>query len=42
MTAATRHAALTVLGHRVASSLGAVAHAAVCQAESPVLLVPHT
>ncbi|MFJ9119376.1 universal stress protein [Streptomyces sp. NPDC102394] len=41
VTAATRHAALTVLGHRVASSLGAVAHAAVCQAESPVLLVPH-
>ncbi|MGY6024675.1 universal stress protein [Streptomyces spinosirectus] len=43
--AATHHAALAVLGHRVTPAagprLGAVAHAAVRHATCPVLLVPH-
>ncbi|MDN3029235.1 universal stress protein [Streptomyces sp. S.PB5] len=45
VTAATHHAALAVLGHRVQATtgprLGAVARAAVHQATCPVLLVPH-
>ena len=45
VTAATHHAALAVLGHRVTLAagprLGAVAHAAVRHATCPVLLVPH-
>ncbi|MFJ9908810.1 universal stress protein [Streptomyces sp. NPDC101152] len=45
VTTATKHATLTVLGHRVTPGdtprLGAVAHASICQEESPVMLVPH-
>ncbi|MDN3028455.1 universal stress protein [Streptomyces sp. S.PB5] len=45
VTAATRHAALAVLGHRVQPAagprLGPVAHATVRAAACPVLLVPH-
>jgi nucleotide-binding universal stress UspA family protein len=46
VSAATHHAALAVLGHRVRTvtgpRLGAVARAAVHQATCPVLLIPHT
>jgi nucleotide-binding universal stress UspA family protein len=45
VTAATQHAGLAVLGHRVQPAagprLGAVAHAAVRHAACPVALIPH-